>query len=112
MDGVNFHKNANNIGSNPNVNPTSNVDVISMIMYIKQRVNDLTDNERKEIYQIIGSSDIDDSKVQEKGDGILIKFKDIPQSVIKSMYVYMVKKISEKQEQLNNCTEENEIDDD
>ena len=34
------------------------VDVIDMIIFIKQRVNDLTDNERKEIYQIIDSSNI------------------------------------------------------
>lgn len=88
------------------------VDVIDMIIFIKQRVNDLTDNERKEIYQIIDSSNIDDGKIQEKGDGILIKFKDIPRTAILEMYNYMTRKLNEKQEQLNNCTEENIEDDD
>lgn len=84
------------------------VDVIDMIIFIKQRVNDLTDNERKEIYQIIDSSNIDEGKIQEKGDGILIKFKDIPRTAILDVYNFMIRKLNEKKEQLDNCTVENE----
>ena len=87
------------------------IDVIDMIIFIKQRVNDLTDFERKEIYQIIDNGNIDESKVQEKGDGILIKFKDIPRHSILEVYNYMTKKLHEKQEQLDNCTVENAEDD-
>lgn len=86
----------------------SHISHINMISFIGQSVNDLTINERKEIYKIMGNSSMDESKVQEKGDGILIKFKDIPRPVIQEIYNYIVRKLGEKQEQLDNCTVEND----
>lgn len=83
------------------------IDIIDMIILIKQRINDLTDNERKEIYQIIYNSNIDEDKIQEKGDGILIKFKDISRPTISEVYKFMIRKLGEKQVQLDNCTVEN-----
>ncbi len=92
-------------------NPTEN-DVIEMIKFIKQRVNDLSDVERKEIYRIIYNSDMDQFKIQEKGGGLQIKFRDIPRVVIIDIHRYMKNKISEKEDRLKNCTEENAEDDD
>jgi hypothetical protein len=86
----------------------SEMDIIDMIKFITQRVNDLSETERKEIYRIIYNSDIDSNKIQEKGGGIQIKFRDIPQTAIVSVYQYMKKRISEKEDRLKNCTEENE----
>ena len=86
---------------------TEPVDIIDMIMLIKQRVSDLSDTERKEIYQIIYSSSIESDKIQEKGSGIQIKFKDIPRSAISDVYYYITRKLAERMQQLENCTEEN-----
>jgi hypothetical protein len=84
-------------------------EIVNMIMYIKHNVIDLSINERKDILQMIINSGIEDNKVQSKGNGTQIKFKDLQSDVIVSIHKYMQTKMKEKLENLKNFTEENEI---
>ena len=59
---------------------------INMIKYIKRNVDYLSINERQDILQMIINALPDDSKIQTKGDGTQIKFKDIPSPTIASIY--------------------------
>jgi hypothetical protein len=82
-------------------------DIIEMILFIQQRVGDLSLTEKKDIYQIINNSNVEDSKIQEKGGGIQIKFKNIPSPTIVEIYNFIKKSIERKLECLNDFTEEN-----
>jgi len=84
-------------------------EIINMIMYIKHNVIDLSTNERKDILQMIINSGIEDNKIQSKGNGTQIKFKDLQSDVIVLVYNYIQTKMKEKLENLKNFTEENEI---
>lgn len=79
-----------------------------MITYIVQKVSELTEAERKEIYQLIINAGIPDHKIHEKGGGIQVKFKDLPPEAIISIHKYIQQKIEEKMERLKNFTEAND----
>lgn len=81
---------------------------IDMIMYIKQSISDLSHEELKNILQIIINSGIDDHKIQEKGNGTQIKYKDIPKETIIAIHQYIKTKIDDKIQKLKNFTQENE----
>jgi hypothetical protein len=83
-------------------------ELLNIILYIKQKIGDMSQMERKDILQMIMNSGIDDSKIHSKGSGTQIKFKDIPKESLCTIYNYMQNKIKEKIEKLNNFTEENE----
>lgn len=82
-------------------------DLVNMVMFIKQKVGELTMNERRDILQIIVNSGIDDNKIQTKGGGTQIKLKHIQQETVISIYNYINIKIKDKIEKLKNFTEEN-----
>lgn len=88
---------------------TDKNNLIAMILQIKQKVEELNNNERKDILQMVVNSGIEDSKIQTKGRGTQIKFADIPPETIISMHKYIQNKINEKMENLRNFTEENEV---
>lgn len=84
-------------------------EVINMIMYIKQKIDDVSIEDRKYILRIIKSS-IPDEKIHSKGNGTQIKFKDLPVETVQSIYSYVQEKISIKLENLKTFTEENSED--
>lgn len=95
------------IARRESVNNKKITDIINMIIYIKQKVDDLPISDRKNILKMIVNSGIDDCKIHSKGSGTQIKFKDIPQDVISNIYEYIYNKDLEKIAKLNNFTEEN-----
>jgi hypothetical protein len=82
-------------------------DLINMVMFIKQKVGELSINERRDILQMIVNSGIDDNKIQTKGGGTQIKLKHIQHETVISIYNYISLKIKDKIEKLKNFTEEN-----
>lgn len=81
---------------------------LDMIMYIKQSIGDLSPDELKNILQIIMNSGIDENKIQEKGNGTQIKYKDIPKETIVAISTYIKNKLDDKMQKLKNFTQENE----
>jgi hypothetical protein len=80
---------------------------LDMIMYIKQSIGDLSPEELKNILQIIMNSGIDENKIQEKGNGTQIKYKDIPKETIRAISTYIKNKLDDKMQKLKNFTQEN-----
>lgn len=81
-------------------------EIIEMIKYINQKTPDVSLTDRNEILRIIMSSGVDDHKIQSKGGGTQIKYKDIPNNVIVLIYNFIKMKIDSKLEQLSHLTEE------
>ena len=79
-------------------------EILNIILYIKQKIGDMSQMERKDILQMIMNSGVDDAKIQSKGSGTQIKFKDIPKESLINIHNYMQGKIKEKIEKLNNYT--------
>jgi hypothetical protein len=79
-------------------------ETITKILFIKRNINELITEELRDILQIILNANIDDKKIQEKGGGTQIKFKDIPVHVINEIYDYIFKKIKEKVDKLAEYT--------
>lgn len=61
--------------------------------YIYENINDIDISSRRELLQIIfnHSSEI----IKEKGNGVQIKFDDIPESIINTLYNILYKKIQD-----------------
>ena len=78
----------------------SDININTYISYIKQYINDLSLSDKKDVLQLIMNSNIEDNKIQTKGDGTQIKFKDIPVNIIISIYNYMHNKINTKLNEL------------
>ncbi len=81
-------------------------EIIDMIMYITQTVPDVSHQDHKEILRIIQKSGIDDSKVQKKGGGTQVKFKDMQYETIVNIHTFLTKKIVSKMDKLASLTEE------
>ena len=81
-------------------------EIIDMIICIKQKTPDIALSDRKEILRIIMRSGIDDHKIQSKGNGTQIKFKDLPNSTIIQIYNFITMKIQDKIHKLDQLTEE------
>jgi hypothetical protein len=79
-------------------------EIINKILFIKRNINEMITEELRDILQIIMNSNIDDKKIQEKGGGTQIKFKDIPIPVINDIFDYISKKIKEKVDKLAEYT--------
>ena len=71
-----------------------------MIEYIKQYVGDLSIDERRDVIQMIVNSSIPDKKIQTKGNGTQIKFRDIPDTVVSMIYNYIDTRVSNKKDEL------------
>jgi hypothetical protein len=74
----------------------SKISITDMIKYIERNVNELSISEKQDILHIIMNSSIENRKVQTKGDGTQIKFKDIPKYTIVSIYHYIKDKLAIK----------------
>jgi hypothetical protein len=81
-------------------------EIIDMIIYIKQKTPDIALADRKEVLRIIMKSGIDDHKIQSKGNGTQIKFKDLPNNTIIQVYNFIKMKILDKMQKLEQLTEE------
>lgn len=81
-------------------------EIIDMIIYIKQKTPDTALVDRKEVLRIIMKSGIDDYKIQSKGNGTQIKFKDLPNNTIIQVYNFIKMKILDKMQKLEQLTEE------
>lgn len=62
------------------------------IRYIDHYVKELTQNQMKEIYQMIVFSDIDESGISEKNVGMEIKFDKLNDAILKTIYIYVYNK--------------------
>jgi hypothetical protein len=86
--------------------PLSKQELIEMIIYIKQTVADVSLQSRKEILRIIQNSGIHDDKIQTKGGGTQIKFKDLPANTIVIINNFLKERISSKMDKLNTLVQE------
>ncbi len=67
------------------------------IKFINENINKLLDDEIKGIGQILANSGLSD-KLVEKGRGSQIKYKDIPDDTLITLYTYTKNKINDKNE--------------
>jgi hypothetical protein len=72
-----------------------------MMQYILKHVDELTLEERTQIYRIIMDSRTDESKIVEKGAGIEIKFKNLRPDTIISIYNFVDMRIMKKKRELS-----------
>lgn len=79
--------------------------------YIDENVDDLDREERQEILNLIVNSGIDESKLHDKGDGAQIRYSDLTDESINSIYVYTKNKIEKKTQFINNIVSEESSDD-
>jgi len=63
-------------------------------IYIYENINEIDIEVKKELLQIIYNSDARD-KIIEKGNGVQIRFNDINDSIIITIYSILKKKITE-----------------
>ena len=63
------------------------------IIYINDNINELKFAFRKEILQIILYSNIEESKVVEKGSGTAIKYAHLDSTLLKTIYNFILKKL-------------------
>jgi hypothetical protein len=76
--------------------------VAENIKYINENIVKLLLAERKEVLQILYNS-IGDSKISTKGNGSQIKYKDIPNHTLLSIYSYIQNKLNIKNN--DNCSD-------
>jgi hypothetical protein len=63
------------------------------ITYITDNINELKLSHRKELLQLIIYSNLNDESIVEKGNGTQIKFSDIDNNLLFSIYNFVHKKI-------------------
>ncbi len=80
--------------------------VIDMTIYITRTIPDVTQQDYKEIIRILLKSGISDHKIQTKGGGTQVKYKDIPPMTIVAIHDYLKKKMASKMDMLATLTEE------
>ena len=71
---------------------TTDADRCKYINYINDNINELKINFRKEVLQMIKYSDILDDKIVEKGNGSQVKYSDIDNNLLKSIYNFIQNK--------------------
>lgn len=81
-------------------------EIMYMIAYITQTIPDVPQQDRKEILRIIRNSGVSDDKIQTKGGGTQIKFRDMNPRTIMNIHTYLTKKITNKMDMLMSLTEE------
>jgi hypothetical protein len=82
-------------------------EIINMIKYISLKIGDLSVEDRHKILKIIIKSGIDDSKIQSKGSGTQVKYKDLSYETIILIHKFTKEAIASKLEQLKLITVEN-----
>jgi hypothetical protein len=73
-----------------------------IVRFINYNIVSMSKADKEEILQMIFMSDIDESKIQDKGGGAQIKFKDIPVSVIFDIHKKIEQKLEKKKNDLKN----------
>jgi hypothetical protein len=68
------------------------LDKNTIIMYITDTISELKLTHRIEILQMIIYSNIDSSKIVEKGGGTQIKFSDLSDTILENIYNYIYNK--------------------
>jgi hypothetical protein len=63
------------------------------IIYIYDHINEIKPKYRKELLQMILYSNIGDNKIIEKGNGTQIKYSDIPDTLLISIYNFIYNKL-------------------
>lgn len=71
-----------------------------MVMYIKNNSNDLSRDERSDVLRMLMNSSIPNSKIQDKGGGVQVQFRDIPESVVLMVYNYIHTRVTSKKDEL------------
>ncbi len=69
------------------------------ITYICDNINELNKIYRKEILQILLSSQSTEDKLLEKGGGTQIKFSEIPDELLNNIYNYILHKVTSDESQ-------------
>lgn len=70
--------------------------------YIVSKINDLHITERYHILNMITKDPmVDKTKIQTKGDGTQIRFSDLSDDLIESIYVFINEKLADKMKNLN-----------
>ena len=85
--------------------------ITTYVGYIQKNIGELNHNEKISILQNILNSSIDEKKIQEKGNGTQVKFRDLTPEIIEEIYNFIIQKVQEKTEKLMYITEENFIPD-
>ena len=83
-----------------------NEEVINQILFINKNISELSNADYIGILQILLNSTIDEKKIQEKGGGTQIKYKDIPPEIINNIYEYVNYRLKDKMSRLNTFTKE------
>lgn len=73
-----------------------------VVRFINYNIVSMSKSDKEEILQMIFMSDIDESKIQDKGGGAQVKFKDIPVNVILDIHKKMEQKLEKKKNDLKN----------
>jgi hypothetical protein len=84
-------------------------DIFTKVEYIKKHIPLLEKNDCEIILKIIYKYNIDPQKIQQKGHGVQIRYRDIIPS-IPDIYKFINKRIEEKTEILKSYTETNDND--
>lgn len=72
----------------------------TMVEFIKHNRNDLSREERSDVLRMLMNSSIPNSKIQDKGGGVQVQFRDIPATVILMVYTYMHTRVTTKKDEL------------
>ena len=84
---------------------TTSTNISHMMHYILRHVDELTLEERTQIYRIIMDSRTDESKILEKGAGVEIKFRHLRPDTILSIYNFIEARILKKKKELSEFPE-------
>jgi hypothetical protein len=82
------------------INTPKQISKNRMIAYIKHHVGDLSIEERRGVIQMLVNSSIPGRKIQTKGDGTQVKFRDIPETVVSMIYNYIDTRVANKKDEL------------
>jgi hypothetical protein len=74
--------------------------LITYINYIDKYIDDLTTEEKLNIYKIIMDYSINENLIIEKGAGIEIKFKHLSPELITNIYNFIRSKLIKKQSEI------------
>jgi hypothetical protein len=74
--------------------------LITYINYIDKYIDDLTTEEKLNIYKIIMDYSINENLIIEKGAGIEIKFKHLSPEIITNIYNFIRSKLIKKQNEI------------
>ena len=72
------------------------ISLSAMKKYINQNVDEISLDERKMVLKMVIDHSVEDSKIQTKGNGTMIAYKDMSKPLIISLYNFIQSKINYK----------------